>query len=150
MLEGVVQAVDLRTQRLPAAHGAEQPLLLLVADVRQVPDQRRHQRRVLSGQFAVVHTVGEQRGAVPRGDQGVEGPSPQGLRIDVRRDRETGRRGGVLRIVTVGTLAAPGAGAVLGVLVVLVHAEAAFPGCGGRAGGPGASPVRPYGGRPEL
>lgn len=39
VLEGVVQAVDLRAQRVTAAHGAQQPQLLLIPDVCQVPDQ---------------------------------------------------------------------------------------------------------------
>lgn len=44
VLEGVVQAVDLRAHRLPSAHSAQQPQLFLIADVREVPDQGRHQR----------------------------------------------------------------------------------------------------------
>ena len=40
MLEGVVQVVDVRAQRLAAADVPDQPQLLLAADVREVPDQR--------------------------------------------------------------------------------------------------------------
>jgi hypothetical protein len=44
VLEGVVELVDVAADRLAAADVADQPQLLLVADVRQVPDQGRHQR----------------------------------------------------------------------------------------------------------
>ena len=44
-----------------AADVAQQPQLLLVADVREVPDQRRHQRRVLRDQVGLVDRVGQQR-----------------------------------------------------------------------------------------
>ena len=47
--------------RLAAADVADQPELLLVADVGEVPDQRRHQRRVLADQVVVVDRVGQQR-----------------------------------------------------------------------------------------
>jgi hypothetical protein len=40
MLERVVQVVDVVTDRLTAADVADQPQLLLVADVGEVPDQR--------------------------------------------------------------------------------------------------------------
>lgn len=143
VLEGVVQPVDLRAQRLPAADRAQQPLLLLVADVRQVPDQRRHQRGVLGGQFTVVHAVGEQGGALARGQQRVEGAPPQGLGVDAGRDGEAGRRAGSRRIEGVGVLAVPG------VFTVLGHAEAAFPGRGGVGGivGPATRRSGPRAGR---
>src|SRR5690606_2216590 len=63
----------------------QQPLLLLVADVREVPHQRRHQRRVLRGQVGSVDATGEQRGAVPGGDE----------RGDRALARRTGVEGGV-------------------------------------------------------
>ena len=63
MLEGVVQLVDVLSDRLATADVAHQPELLLVADVGQVPDQRRHQRRVLPDQVVVVHRVGQHRAA---------------------------------------------------------------------------------------
>lgn len=40
VLEGVVQRVDLGTDRLLARDRAQQPLLLLVPDVREIPDER--------------------------------------------------------------------------------------------------------------
>nr|BFE67975.1 hypothetical protein GCM10020092_012760 [Actinoplanes digitatis] len=39
VLEGVVQLVDVAAHRLPAADVPDQPELLLVGDVREVPDQ---------------------------------------------------------------------------------------------------------------
>jgi hypothetical protein len=61
VLEGVVQVVDVLADRLPAAGVPDQPELLLVADVGQVPDQRGHDRRVLRGQLRIVEQVGGQR-----------------------------------------------------------------------------------------
>lgn len=87
MLEGVVQPVDLRAHRLPSRHTAQQPQLLLVADVRQVPDQWRHQRRVLGGQLAVVHAVGEERGAPAGGEQRGERVLAQRLGVPGVRGR---------------------------------------------------------------
>ncbi|CAM5623806.1 hypothetical protein SALBM135S_01129 [Streptomyces alboniger] len=40
VLEGVVQRVDLGPHGVAAPDRAQQPLLLLVADVREVPDER--------------------------------------------------------------------------------------------------------------
>jgi hypothetical protein len=40
MLERVVQRIDLRMHRVPAADLAQQPQFFLVRHVRQVPDQR--------------------------------------------------------------------------------------------------------------
>ena len=54
VLERVVQRVDLRVHRVAAADRAQQPELLLVGDVRQVPHERRHQRGVLLHQVGVV------------------------------------------------------------------------------------------------
>jgi hypothetical protein len=59
VLERVVQMVDIGPDRLAPAHIAHEPEFLLVADVGQIPDQRRHQRRVLAYEIAVVHRVGE-------------------------------------------------------------------------------------------
>ena len=59
MLERVVQLVDVLPDRLAAADVADQPELLLVADVGEVPDQRGHQRRVLPDQVVGVDRVGE-------------------------------------------------------------------------------------------
>ena len=69
MLERVVELVDrLRQDRIPAADVAQQPELFLVADVREVPDQRRHQPGVLADQVGVVHRLGQQpRCAAGRG-----------------------------------------------------------------------------------
>ncbi len=69
VLEGVVQRVDLRVHRVPAADVAQQPELLLVADVREVPDQRGHQRGVLGGEVAVPDAVGQRGGPGAGGQQ---------------------------------------------------------------------------------
>jgi hypothetical protein len=74
VFERVVQRVDLRVHRVPAADVAQQPELLLVADVREVPHQGGHQRRVLRGQVGLVQAVGQAGGAGAgglqlRGDQ---------------------------------------------------------------------------------
>ena len=79
VLERVVERVDLRVHRLPAAHLAQQPELFLVGDVRQVPDQRGHQRGVLADQVGVVHGVGEQPGALPGREQVPGDQLPQRL-----------------------------------------------------------------------
>jgi hypothetical protein len=61
VLERVVELVHgLGQDRVAAADVAEQPQLLLVADVRQVPHQRRHQPGVLRDEVGVVDGVGEQ------------------------------------------------------------------------------------------
>jgi hypothetical protein len=54
MLERVVQRVDLRVHRVPAAHGPQQPQLFLVGDVCQIPHQWGHLRGVLADQVAIV------------------------------------------------------------------------------------------------
>ena len=77
VLEGVVEAVDLGAQRRAAADVAHQPQLFLAADVREVPDQRRHQRRVLRDEIGLVDGVGERGAAGPRrgeevGDAGAQ------------------------------------------------------------------------------
>ena len=56
--ECVVQVVEFRTVRRETRCGAGKPELLVVADVGKVPHQRRHQRRVLRDQLAVVD-IGE-------------------------------------------------------------------------------------------
>ena len=59
VLEGVVELLDLRRQH--ALRGgvatAQQPQVLLLADVREVPDQRAHQRAVLAGQLGSSNSV---------------------------------------------------------------------------------------------
>ena len=65
VLERVVELVDVGAHRLAAADVADQPELLLVADVREVPHQRRHQHRVLADEVLVVDGVGEQDAAPP-------------------------------------------------------------------------------------
>ena len=80
MLERVVERVDLRVDRVLAADRAQQPHLLLVGDVRQIPDQRRHQRRMLPGQVGLVHALRQRDGAVPGGGQGGSDLAAQGFR----------------------------------------------------------------------
>lgn len=80
VLEGVVQAVDLGPHRLPPGDRTQQPHLLLVADMGQVPHQRGHQRRVLGREFGIVHG-GEERGPLPRGGERGERALPERLRI---------------------------------------------------------------------
>ena len=66
VLERVIQLVDrLRQDRVPATDIAQQPEFLLVADVREVPHQRRHQPGVLARQVTVVQRTGEQVGSSP-------------------------------------------------------------------------------------
>ena len=75
VLERVVELIDgLRQQRVAAADVAQQPQLLLIADVRQVPDQRGHQPGVLTDQVVVVHGLGERRGAPSGPGQIVDDP----------------------------------------------------------------------------
>ena len=83
VLERVVQRVDLRVHRLAAADLAQQPELFLVGDVREVPDQRGHQRRVLSDQVGLVHAVGEQRRPLPRAGQFPRDDPAQGFRVEL-------------------------------------------------------------------
>ena len=47
-----------------AANIAHEPQLLLVADMGKVPDQRRHQRRVLADQIVVVDGICQQLATV--------------------------------------------------------------------------------------
>ncbi len=77
VLERVVERVDLRVHGLAPADLAQQPEFFLVGDVRQVPDQRGHQRRVLSDQVGLVHAVGEQRRPLPRASQFPRDHLPQ-------------------------------------------------------------------------
>ncbi|MGX1479254.1 UNVERIFIED_CONTAM: hypothetical protein RKD50_008062 [Streptomyces canus] len=90
VLEGVVDAVDLGPYRLLPGDGPQQPLLLLVADVGEVPHERRHERRVLGGQVGVLHTAGEEGRAVPGGDQCGHGPLADGLGVDGGVDGRVG------------------------------------------------------------
>ena len=83
VLERVVERVDLGVHRLPAAHVAQQPQLFLVGDVREVPDQRRHQRRVLADQVGVVDGLGEQPGPFPGREQVPGDQVPQLVRSGV-------------------------------------------------------------------
>ncbi len=77
MPEGVVERVDLGAQGFVPGHVAQQPELLLVPDVRQVPHQRGHQRGVLFGEVPVAHRVGEQRRTGAGGGEGREGALAQ-------------------------------------------------------------------------
>src|SRR5215467_1073998 len=67
VLERVVQRVDLRVHRVAAADPAEQPELLLVGHVREVPYQGRHQRRMLPQQFVFIEAVRQPLCPLPRG-----------------------------------------------------------------------------------
>ena len=58
--ERVVDVVEARIGRLGRAELAQQPELLVVADVREVPRERRHQRRVLRDEQRIGDRV-EQR-----------------------------------------------------------------------------------------
>ena len=81
MLERVVERVDLRVHRLPAAYLAKQPQFLLVGHVGEVPDQRRHQRRVLRYEVGLIHAAGEQTCPLPCARQFPGDPLTQvGLR----------------------------------------------------------------------
>jgi hypothetical protein len=53
MGEGVVEVVVLRRHGTASADPSQQPQLLEVADVRQIPDQRRLQRRDLARQLLI-------------------------------------------------------------------------------------------------
>ncbi len=102
VLERVVEAVDVGAHRVPATDGAQQPQFLLVADVREVPDQRGHQRRYLGGEFGLVHAAREERGAVPGRGQSGQRPLPERLDVDVGRCVGRGARGRVGGEVGVG------------------------------------------------
>ena len=71
VLEGVVEAVALLEQRLVPADVAREPELLEVADVRQVPDQRGHDRRVLADEVGARERCHEVEGAAPRVGEGL-------------------------------------------------------------------------------
>ncbi len=79
VLERVVQVVDVGTHRLAPTDVAHQPQLLLIADVRVVPDERRHQRRVLAHQVVGVDGVGERLRTQPGSGQLVSDVGTQGL-----------------------------------------------------------------------
>jgi hypothetical protein len=80
--ERVVEVVDVGTHRFPAADIAHEPELLLVADVGQVPHQRRHQRRVLPDQVVLVNRRGEQLATGPGAGQLGGNPVTQPLGLD--------------------------------------------------------------------
>ena len=71
MRERVVRVVHLGEDRLRAAEPPGDPELLEVPDVREVPDERRHEGRDLPGQLL----VGERREQSSR-------PGPRGLELD--------------------------------------------------------------------
>jgi len=83
VLERVVERVDLRVHRLAAADLAQQPELFLIGDVGQVPDQRGHQRRMLSDQVSLVHALGQQRRPLPRAGQFPRDDPAQGFRVEL-------------------------------------------------------------------
>ena len=90
VLERVIERIDLRVYRLAAADLAQQPELFGVGDVREVPDQRGHQRRVLSDQVGLVHAVGQQRGPLAGAGQFPRDDLAQVFRVELRlRHRQT-------------------------------------------------------------
>ncbi len=114
VLEGVVERVDLGVHRVAAADVAQQPELLLVADVGEVPDQRRHQRGVLGGEVVVPDAVGE------RGGAGAGGQQLGGDGLAQRLGRQGLQRGGLqrggLRRGGLGRAGLPGAAVGAGVV----------------------------------
>src|ERR1700680_737769 len=63
MHEGVVETLDRRRQHSGPIRvtAAQQPQLFLLTNVRQIPDQRAHQRVVLAAQFVIVEIDQPQR-----------------------------------------------------------------------------------------
>ena len=111
VLEGVVELLDLaRQQALGRCVAApQQPEVLLLADVGQVPDQGAHQRAVLRGQLGLVE-VGEPQRAGARGLEpaggGLGGRPGQRLRHGlpprarrVARPRSMARRSSALGLL---------------------------------------------------
>src|SRR5439155_21240537 len=71
--EGVVHVVEFGADP-PASHGPQQPLVFVVPDVGQVPDEGRHQGRVLTKEIGGGH-----------GSEEIEGPLPR--RVQLPRDQ---------------------------------------------------------------
>jgi len=67
MAERVVDIVEAWVRRLAGAERAQKPELLVVADVRQVPRERRHQLRVLCEEPRVADGFEEGERSGPRG-----------------------------------------------------------------------------------
>src|SRR2546423_14143070 len=99
MLERVVDLVDIAPDRLATAHVPQQPQLLLVADVREIPDQRGHQLGVLTYELVIVDRVGQPDASVTRAAKLCGHLLPQCLH-GLRHDQE------ILPLV-VGRAAAP-------------------------------------------
>ena len=66
MRERVVQVVELGRGRCAAVAVPEQPELLEVTDVREVPDERRLQRRDLARELLVVERLEQGLGPLAR------------------------------------------------------------------------------------
>jgi hypothetical protein len=66
----VVQIIDFRTERiLPGDDCPQGPELLHIPDMREVPHERRHERRVLVAQLAVAEDAGQRQAPGASGRQ---------------------------------------------------------------------------------
>ena len=63
--ERVVEVVVVRRAGPQPGHGLEQPDLLVVADVGEVPDQRGHDGRMLANEVGVRHGLEQTQGPPP-------------------------------------------------------------------------------------
>jgi hypothetical protein len=55
--EGVVKVIHVRPHEAGLSDRAKEPLLLIVGDMREVPDQRGHELRVLSGEELILQRL---------------------------------------------------------------------------------------------
>jgi hypothetical protein len=69
--EGVVEEVQLGVGEPLAPQRGQEPLLLVVGHVRQVPDERGHERRVLAGERGTVQAFEQPQRSLPAQAQGL-------------------------------------------------------------------------------
>ena len=105
VLEGVVEVVDLGAHRLLAARLAQQPELLVVADVGQVPHQGRHQPGVLGEQVGLVEHVGGEPAAASAHPLELVGDVLAQDRVLQRRHVGPGRGAGPAHAISTGSSA---------------------------------------------
>jgi hypothetical protein len=96
VLDRVVEPAEVAVQRLAVARGLDEPELLEVGDVPEVPGERAEQRRVDVVELLVVELLDEEQSPLPRFRQPLGDLRPIGC-LRRRRDRSSLaglRRGG--------------------------------------------------------
>ena len=82
MAEGVIDGIEGGICERGASEGTQEPLLLIVGDMRHIPDERGHEGRVLAHELGLGNTGEHVLGAAPGGLQLEPRPGLPRLRRD--------------------------------------------------------------------